>query len=437
MSDNRLFERAADAVGLDFLGHAFWDKYLEFEERVGNRNTLFAVLKRLIYIPQHQYSRYFDQFRVAAANQPIEALASTETITGIRQEVSSAFEDGRQISGLELDREIRNRVDTIYLELNAKTQQETMKRWTYEQNIKRPYFHVTELEEDQLENWRKYLDFEEAEGDKTRIIFLYERCLVSCAYYVEFWLRYARYVHIMGKAEDVRIIYLKAASIYAPVSQPQIRLNYALFEEQDGRTGTAREIYDAVLLGRPGDVDAIVAKADFERRCVGLSAAVDLYFKSIYSEDSECTLQSKAVLLAHWARLLCAYKRRPEEARQLFVAESSTSNFKGVREFWESYLRFEMDASSRADFPVSSASELSREEEAKNQESRVRGVWKQIQETAILDASVVRDLYPLYKMFLLKHGTYAAGAEAREALALDAILFGPESVRKALYLAAQ
>ena len=53
--------------------------------------------------------------------------------------------------------------------------------------IKRPYFHVKPLERLQLKNWRDYLDYEISQGDPRRIEFLFERCVVSCALYEDFW----------------------------------------------------------------------------------------------------------------------------------------------------------------------------------------------------------------------------------------------------------
>lgn len=45
------------------------------------------------------------------------------------------------------------------------------------------------LERCQLKNWKEYLDYEIEQGDKARIIVLFERCLIACALYEEFWLR--------------------------------------------------------------------------------------------------------------------------------------------------------------------------------------------------------------------------------------------------------
>ena len=62
-------------------------------------------------------------------------------------------------------------------------------RWGYEDAIKRPYFHVKPLEKSQLAAWRNYLDFEVKQADDARIRVLFERCLIACAFYEEFWMR--------------------------------------------------------------------------------------------------------------------------------------------------------------------------------------------------------------------------------------------------------
>lgn len=43
------------------------------------------------------------------------------------------------------------------------------------------------LERIQLKTWRDYLDFEMAQGDQKRIVVLFERCMIACALYEEFW----------------------------------------------------------------------------------------------------------------------------------------------------------------------------------------------------------------------------------------------------------
>ena len=75
------------------------------------------------------------------------------------------------------------------------------KRLKFEDRIKRTYFHVKPLELKQLKNWEAYLDFEIAEGDHERTVVLFERCLIPCALYEQFWIKYARYMETHLKTE--------------------------------------------------------------------------------------------------------------------------------------------------------------------------------------------------------------------------------------------
>lgn len=45
------------------------------------------------------------------------------------------------------------------------------------------------LEKTQLNNWKEYLDFEIENGTPERVVVLFERCLIACALYEEFWLK--------------------------------------------------------------------------------------------------------------------------------------------------------------------------------------------------------------------------------------------------------
>lgn len=244
-------------MGLDFLSHPFWDKYIEFEERLECEDKIFAILERVVHIPMHQYARYFDRFRTLAQSRPLTELLPEDTLAQFRQEVMAdpppAVQAGQQQikmerGELEIEREIRTRIDSFHLEIFSRTQTETTKRWTYESEIKRPYFHVTELDEPQLVNWRKYLDFEEVESGFERVAFLYERCLVTCAFYDEFWYRYVRWMYAQeGKEEDARNIYQRASMIFVPISRPGIRLQYAAFEESQSGSDMARSVYESIL----------------------------------------------------------------------------------------------------------------------------------------------------------------------------------------------
>ena len=71
--------------------------------------------------------------------------------------------------------------------------------------MKRTYFHVKPLDQKQLRVWDQYLDWQGEQGDHQRIVVLFERCLIPCALYEQFWAKYARYLeraHKEGKDKD-------------------------------------------------------------------------------------------------------------------------------------------------------------------------------------------------------------------------------------------
>ncbi|KAF2842695.1 hypothetical protein M501DRAFT_16029 [Patellaria atrata CBS 101060] len=393
-----LFERGANFVGLDFLSHPFWDKYLEFEERLEAPDRIFAILDRIISIPMHQYARYFERYRQLAAQRPVAELIRSENLAPLRAELELELNQKRK-SDVETERELRARIDVLHLEVFHRTQTETTKRWTYEQEIKRPYFHVTELDDAQLANWRKYLDFEEAEGDFSRITFLYERCLVTCAYYDGFWMRYARWMHLQpGRNEEVRHIYQRACSFFVPIAKPAVRLHYAWFEEACGRIDVAQAIFESILIKQPNYVETIIEIAHLRRRHTGLDSAFAILQEYIDAKDSDS--RTKAALVAECAEMLWKNKGSPEEARALF--ERHQPYYSGVSYFWNTYFRFELGQ------PTSEATE-------RTQFVRIKKLLADVRKSE-LPAHNIKQLAHVYMEYLQKRGGPGA---AKEYMQLD------------------
>lgn len=396
-------------MGLDFLAHPFWDKYVEFEERLEAFDKIFAILGRVIHIPMHQYARYFERYRQLAQSRPINELAPAETLSEFRAEVESAQLPPGSKSEAETERDLRMRLDAYHLEVFSKTQAETTKRWTYESEIKRPYFHVTELDEGQLANWRRYLDFEESEGSYSRTTFLYERCLVTCAHYDEFWLRYARWMSAQPeKEEEVRNIYQRASTVYVPIAHPAVRLHYAYFEEMTDHIDIAKDIHYAILVTLPNHVDTIVSLANISRRHGTVDDAIQVYKSHI--ESPECDVNTKAALVAEWATLLWRVQGSPAEARTVF--ESNQQQYLDSPAFWTRYLLFELEQ------PTSPDTESAQYE-------RIKGVVDGIRNKSTLPSDIVKDLVQSYMIYLLERGTKSA---AKEYITLDREVHGPPSV---------
>ncbi|KAJ9190713.1 hypothetical protein DTO166G4_9077 [Paecilomyces variotii] len=358
---------------------------------------------------------YFERYRQLAQTRPVSELAPPEILAQFRAEIeagSAHLPPGAKAEA-EIERDLRLRTDTYHLEIFSRTQTETTKRWTYESEIKRPYFHVTELDEGQLSNWRKYLDFEEAEGSYPRIQFLYERCLVTCAHYEEFWLRYARWMSAQeGKEEEVRNIYQRASYFYVPIANPTTRLHYAYFEEKSGRVDVAKDIHHAILINLPGHVETIVSLANLSRRHGGLDAAIEVYKSQL--DSPQCELATKASLVAEWSRLLWKIKGSPDDARQVF--QKNEQYYLDSRAFWTSYLMFELEQ------PTSAETE-------NVQYERIKQVIDDIKLKSTLSADVVKELVQTYMVYLLERGTKDA---AKEYMTLDREIHGPTSVQTAI-----
>lgn len=396
-------------MGLDFLAHPFWDKYIEYEERVDAHDKIFHILDRIVRIPMHQYARYFERYRSMAANQPVNSLGPEDVVNSFRQDIER--EGGvKPKQDADKERELRQRLDQFHLEIFHRTQTETTKRWTYEQEIKRPYFHVTELDEPQLLNWRKYLDFEEAEGDYRRAKFLYERCLVTAANYDEFWLRYARWMKAQdGKEEEVRNIYQRASCLFVPISRPIVRLRYAHFEESLGYVAVAKDVLEAILINIPSHLESIVALVNIHRRQQGVEAAIQVLKQ--YLERSETDVYTRGALAAEWARLVWEVKGQPNEARKIYKSQHHW--YLDCKPFWTSWFLFELKQ------PTSGDLEAERHQ-------RVKAVFVDIRQKSHLSSTIIEDMANYYMAYLEERG----GPDAmKEFMELDKELLGPISVR--------
>ncbi|CAG7556852.1 unnamed protein product [Fusarium equiseti] len=408
-----LFERGATFVGLDFLAHPFWDKYIEYEERQEAHDKIYAIHARIIRIPMHQYARYYERFRSLSHNQPITEVVPAEDLARFRAEVETenlAF-GGAPKPELEIERDVRAKIDAMFYEIFTTTQTEVSKRWTYESEIKRPYFHVTALEHKDLANWRKYLDFEEAEGDFARIVALYERCLVTCAYYDDLWFRYARWMSGQdGKEEEVRNIYVRASTMFVPVSRPGIRMQWAYFEESAGRIDVALDIHESILLRLPDCVEVIVSWANVERRQNGIDAAIQVYKNQIDAPTVDP--YTKAALVAEWALLVWKARGSAEDARDVFAKNVQWCGDSSL--FWDRWFRFELEQ------PTSAETEGQQGEFMKK-------VFDELRERSRLSAPVKKDLAQLYLNYLVERGDKNA---MKVFLQVDREVFGPTSVAK-------
>jgi len=330
-----LFERGAQNVGLDFQSQPFWEKYVEWEETNHEEAKAFAILERVIKIPLHAYTQLFERYSNLSVTRPITELVPPEKLKEVEEIVDKSLEGKEDKSNRE--QLIRQKIHEIKSEQYMKVQAEVGKRWEFEMEIKRPYFHVKPLDQYQLKNWRKYLDFEESQGDFYRIYTLYERCLVSCALYEEFWERYAKFLASKGNIQDATNIFLKAINVFIPPNYPSIRLAFAVFQEEQGNIKEAKELYQQILATVSGHIETIEFYYNFERRQNNLKEAENILSSSLKEATEE---NNKIYLTVKLAQFYENHKHDIEGARKLF--KDSVEKFLNNKFFLYNYILFEL-----------------------------------------------------------------------------------------------
>eukprot|EP00741_Cyanophora_paradoxa_P016313 tig00020911_g15750.t1 len=312
-----LFERGAKQVGTDYLGHLFWDKYLEFEIGRERYPHAASIYYRVLQIPLAQLDRYWERFQVFAQTRATWELLTAEEELAFQPPQAgeeAGLEDGEALpTGDALEAEKRERLMQAREMMYRAAAEERARRLPFEQAIKRPYFHFKALDDAQLTNWRKYLDFEEKEEDFARARKLYERCIIPCANYPEFWHRYGEWLDAAGERKEALEVYRRAATVFLR-RRPEMLLTYAAEAEARGEPQRARETYER--LGgavAPGLVEGALRWASFERRQGRTAEAAAVYEAALERVMGEP--RAHLFLASHAARFFLRHLKDVERAR--------------------------------------------------------------------------------------------------------------------------
>lgn len=174
---------------------------------------------------------------------------------------------------------IKDKLLSIRRKIHKATVAAVTARWTFEEGIKRPYFHVKPLERCQLKNWKEYLDFEIEQGDRKRILVLFERCLIACALYDEFWLKLIRYLEAQDDLElldKTREVYERACNVHHP-DKPSLHLMWSSFEECHESSAKGAEILCNLDKQCPNLLQVAYRRINLERRRGDLVKCTELY----------------------------------------------------------------------------------------------------------------------------------------------------------------
>jgi len=290
-----VFNRAIKAAGDEFKSEKLWKKYINYEVENKQYAAALEIYDQVLAKRTYHYKNFTVEFEeFVMAQNPETLLKENEFTTALnkaRENLSKSVEktDSQENSEEDLDEAppgvedhekppneeelnfilkeiVQKRKDII-----AKTEQEVTKIWKFEEGIKRPYFHVKQLERAQLKNWREYLDHEIANSDHQNIVLLFERCLIACALYEDFWLKYARYME-EHDVEKARRIYQRACCIHLP-NRSQIHVQWATFEEIAGNSEKATEILEKLIEAVPNMAYIKMKRVNCARRAGNLDVA--------------------------------------------------------------------------------------------------------------------------------------------------------------------
>uniref|UniRef100_A0A8B9HQG3 Suppressor of forked domain-containing protein n=1 Tax=Astyanax mexicanus TaxID=7994 RepID=A0A8B9HQG3_ASTMX len=328
------YEHAVLAAGTDFRSDRLWEAYINWETEQEKLANVTAVYDRILGIPTQLYSQHFQRFKDHVQNGNPKHFLSEEEFVQLRLELAAAnkptVEGEEEAPSEELPpgtedlpdpakrvteiENMRHKVIEARQEIFNHNEHEVSKRWAFEEGIKRPYFHVKALEKTQLSNWREYLDFELENGTPERVVVLFERCLIACALYEEFWIKYAKYLESYS-TEGVRHVYKKACTIHLP-KKANIHFLWAAFEEQQGNIEEARGILKSLEESVPGLAMVRLRRVSLERRHGNLDEAETLLRDAIQNGKNATESSFYSVKLA---RQLLKVQRSIGKARKVLL----------------------------------------------------------------------------------------------------------------------
>lgn len=334
----RLFERGLAYVGTDYRSNTLWDEYIKYEESLQAWSHLAVIYTRILEHPIQQLDRYFNCLKELTTTRNLsEILTAEETsMYGATVETSTQAVDGEahpndveESAEPEIPRpteaENQARYISIREEMYKKAKEYESKIISFELAIRRPYFHVKPLDKPELENWHNYLDFIEAEDDINKVIKLYERCVIACASYSEFWIRYVQCMEHRQSLELANNALARATHVFVK-KQPEMHLFSARFKELNGDAAGARVEYQHLYSELyPGFLEAIVKHANMEHRLGDKESACLVYEKAIGAEKEKEQSQLLPTLLIQYSRFLYMV-RDLEKAREILTGLHDQAN---------------------------------------------------------------------------------------------------------------
>lgn len=315
----RLFRRGLSFVGKDYLCHSVWDKYIEFELSQQQWSYLTQIYVQTLRFSTKKLQHYYDSFKKLVTIWKKEMVSTSEPDlefnheSEIQSEVQIFYKDEEianvvgnllgSSNGLDRSRALHK-----YMKIGEKLYKESHqmdeKIRGFESCIRRSYFHMKPLDDNQVENWHKYLDFVEKQEDFDWVVKLYERCLIPAANYPEFWMRYVHFMETKGGRELANSALDRAVGIFLK-RIPVIHAYNARFKEKIGDVSGARAALVHIRTELDTDlVEDVIMKANMEKRWGNLVTASKIYKEALEKAISNREFCSLPTLYVHYSQHL-------------------------------------------------------------------------------------------------------------------------------------
>ncbi|KAI7983664.1 Pre-mRNA-processing factor 39 [Camellia lanceoleosa] len=308
-----------DAFLAEFpLCYGYWKKYADHEARVGSIDKVMEVYERAVQGVTYSVDIWLHYCVFA-----ISTYGDPETVRRL-------FERGLAYVGTDY---LSFPLWDKYIEYEYMQQEWARLAMIYTRILENPnqqldrYFNSYQeallsrmpLNVAELENWHNYLDFIEGGDDFNKVVKLYERCLIACANYPDYWIRYVLCMETSGSMDLANNALARATQVFVK-RQPEIHLFAARFKEHSGDIPGARSAFQLVHTEiSPGLLEAIIKHANMEHRLGNLEDACSVYEQAIAIEKGKEHSQTLPFLFAQYSRFLRLVSSNVEKSREVLV----------------------------------------------------------------------------------------------------------------------
>ena len=209
-------EEALATAGLEYRSDVLWELVIEKETARSEFRFVTDLFRRVLSTPTKLYNKHWDNFIAHVRDhhprdilqyqdyESLRKLTCRELGLTYRPDPITNHGETRKVELPEdkLKAGMKERLVASMVAIHDETEKKIDEIYRFEEKLKRTYFHVKPLDQKQLRVWDQYLDWQVAQGDHQRTVVLFERCLIPCALYEQYWAKYARYLeraHKEGK----------------------------------------------------------------------------------------------------------------------------------------------------------------------------------------------------------------------------------------------